>query len=60
MIQKLIGNKNFLITLILVTVLIVAGIWAFLGSKGVSGLTQDVNKVALPAKGNGLNAPISE
>ncbi|HUW23939.1 MAG TPA: NifB/NifX family molybdenum-iron cluster-binding protein [bacterium] len=60
MIQKLIGNKNFLITLSLVTVLIAAGIWTFLGSKGVSGLTQDVNKVALPAKGNGLNAQISE
>jgi len=60
MIQKPIHNKNFLIALILGTILIAAGIWAFLGSKGVSGPTQDVNKVALPAKGDGLNAQISE
>lgn len=60
MIQKPIRNKNFLIALILGTILIAAGIWAFLGSKGVSGPTQDVNKVALPAKGDGLNAQISE
>lgn len=60
MIQKPIRNKNFLIALVLVTILITAGIWTFLGSKGVSGPTQDVNKVALPAKGNDLNAQISE
>ncbi|MDH5662324.1 MAG: hypothetical protein OEY92_04940, partial [Elusimicrobiota bacterium] len=60
MIQKPIGNRNFLIALILVTVLMAAGIWTFLGSKGVSGPTQDVNKVTLPAKGNDLNAQISE
>lgn len=60
MIQKPIRNKNFLIALVLVTILIAAGIWTFLGSKGVSGPTQDVNKVALPAKGDDLNAQISE
>jgi len=60
MIQNAIGNKNFLIALVLVTVLILAGIWTFLGSKGISGPTQDANKVALPAEGNDLSAQISE
>jgi len=54
------GNKNFLIALVLVTILIITGIWTFLGSKGVSGPTQDVNKIAVPAKENEMNGQISE
>lgn len=53
-------NKEYLITSVLIGLLIITGIWAFLGARGVSGPVQEVNKIALPAEGSSMDDLISE
>lgn len=53
-------SKSPLITVILVIILAGVSLWIVLGTKGISGPTQDPDKIAIPAEGSDMNAQISK